>query len=118
VTEPGSAPTWRGEVRRYHVPQGGLQACAAVIVATCGRQYHGASSSPTESENLAALDRGVVNLERHIAMSTIATACLHGAQPPRGRHDMNPLLIDRIAARLRVIRRPLAHGGRGARAGP
>src|ERR1700721_2591777 len=46
----------------------GFRPCAAVIVATVrALKYHGGVElADLKSENLAALDRGVVNLERHI----------------------------------------------------
>ena len=58
----------RREVRRHQVPQGGPEADAAVIVATMrALKYHGGVDvKELGKENLAALEKGLANLERHV----------------------------------------------------
>ncbi|HYL71519.1 MAG TPA: formate--tetrahydrofolate ligase, partial [Candidatus Dormibacteraeota bacterium] len=99
----------------------GLKPCAAVIVATVrALKYHGGVElADLKSENLAALDKGVVNLERHIdnVRNRYGLPCAVAIN--RRAEDSEreiQLLIDRIAPHgVRVI--PASHfaeGGRGA----
>ena len=99
----------------------GLKPAAAVVVATVrALKYHGGVElADLKTENLAALDKGVVNLERHIdnVVNRYGLACVVAIN--RRAEDSEretQLLIDRIAPHgVRVI--PAAHfaeGGRGA----
>src|SRR6266850_7579597 len=99
----------------------GLRPAAAVIVATVrALKYHGGVEVPELGhENLVALEKGVVNLERHIdnVHNRYGLPCLvainHRAQDTDKEIQ---LLIDRVAPHsVRVIlARHFAEGGRGA----
>src|SRR5467141_2173830 len=99
----------------------GFRPCAAVIVATVrALKYHGGVElADLQSENLAALDRGVVNLERHIDnvhnRYGLPCAVAINRRAEDTEHEVR-LLIDRIAPHdVRVIAAThFAHGGRGA----
>ena len=99
----------------------GFRPCAAVIVATVrALKYHGGVElADLQSENLAALDRGVVNLERHIDnvhnRYGLPCAVVINRRAEDTEHEIQ-LLIDRIAPHdVRVIAAThFAHGGRGA----
>ena len=99
----------------------GLAPAAAVVVATVrALKYHGGVElADLKTENLAALDKGVVNLERHIdnVVNRFGLPCVVAIN--RRAEDSEReirLLIDRIAPHgVRVI--PASHfaeGGRGA----
>jgi formate--tetrahydrofolate ligase len=99
----------------------GLRPSAAVIVATVrALKYHGGVElADLKHENLAALDKGVVNLERHIdnvhnRYGLPCTVAINRRAEDSEREIQ--LLIDRIAPHsVRVI--PATHfaqGGRGA----
>src|SRR5438093_3573176 len=99
----------------------GLRPSAAVIVATVrALKYHGGVElADLKHENLAALDKGVVNLERHIdnvhnRYGLPCTVAINRRAEDTEREVQ--LLIDRIAPHsVRVI--PATHfaqGGRGA----
>jgi formate--tetrahydrofolate ligase len=99
----------------------GLKPRAAVIVATVrALKYHGGVELPDlKSENLAALEKGVVNLERHIdnvrnGYGLPCTVAINRRAEDSEREIA--LLIERIAPRgVRVV--PATHfaeGGRGA----
>ena len=99
----------------------GLKPAAAVVVATVrALKYHGGVElADLKTENLAALDKGVVNLERHIdnVVNRFGLPCVVAIN--RRAEDSEReirLLIDRIAPHgVRVI--PATHfaeGGRGA----
>jgi formate--tetrahydrofolate ligase len=99
----------------------GLEPCAAVIVATVrALKYQGGIElADLGQENLAALDRGVVNLERHIdnVRNRFGLPCVVAVN--RRAEDTEreiQLLIDRIAPHgVRVIPAThFAHGGKGA----
>src|SRR2546429_1649721 len=99
----------------------GFRPAAAVIVATVrALKYHGGVElADLKSENLAALDRGVVNLERHIGnvhnrYGLPCTVAINRRAEDSEREIQ--LLIDRIAPHdVRVIAAThFAHGGRGA----
>ncbi len=99
----------------------GLTPCAAVIVATVrALKYHGGVElADLAKENLAALDKGVVNLERHIdnVRNRFGLPCVVAIN--RRAEDTEAeiqLLIDRIAPHgVRVIPAThFAHGGKGA----
>ncbi|MBS0364287.1 MAG: formate--tetrahydrofolate ligase [Proteobacteria bacterium] len=99
----------------------GLTPAAAVVVATIrALKYHGGVDLPDlAQENLAALEKGVVNLERHIdnVVNRYGLPCVVAIN--RRAEDSEretQLLIDRVAPHgVRVI--PASHyaqGGRGA----
>jgi formate--tetrahydrofolate ligase len=99
----------------------GLKPQAAVIVATVrALKFHGGvEPADLKAENLAALDKGVVNLERHIdnVVNRYGLPCVVAIN--RRAEDSEreiQLIIDRIAPHsVRVI--PATHfaeGGRGA----
>jgi len=99
----------------------GLKPATAVVVTTVrALKYHGGVElADLKTENLAALDRGVVNLERHIdnVVNRFGLPCVVAIN--RRAEDSEreiQLLIDRIAPHgVRVI--PATHfaeGGRGA----
>ena len=99
----------------------GLAPAAAVVVATVrALKYHGGVElADLKTENLAALDKGVVNLERHIdnVVNRYGLPCVVAIN--RRAEDSEReirLLIDRIGPHgVRVI--PATHfaeGGRGA----
>jgi formate--tetrahydrofolate ligase len=99
----------------------GLTPCAAVIVATVrALKYQGGIElADLGQENLAALDKGVVNLERHIdnVRNRFGLPCVVAVN--RRAEDTEreiQLLIDRIAPHgVRVIPAThFAHGGKGA----
>jgi formate--tetrahydrofolate ligase len=99
----------------------GLTPCAAVIVATVrALKYQGGIElADLGQENLAALDKGVVNLERHIdnVRNRFGLPCVVAVN--RRTEDTEreiQLLIDRIAPHgVRVIPAThFAHGGKGA----
>src|SRR5213082_2447720 len=99
----------------------GFRPAAAVIVATVrALKYHGGVElADLKSENLAALDRGVVNLERqidnvHNRYGLPCTVAINRRAEDTEREVQ--LLIDRIAPHsVRVIPAThFAHGGRGA----
>ncbi len=99
----------------------GFRPSAAVIVATVrALKYHGGVElADLKSENLGALDRGVVNLERHIdnVHNRYGLPCTVAInrRAEDTEHEIQ-LLIDRIAPHdVRVIAAThFAHGGRGA----
>src|ERR1700686_4535784 len=99
----------------------GFRPSAAVIVATVrALKYHGGVElADLQSENLAALDRGVVNLERHIDNVRnrygLPCAVAINRRAEDTEHEIQ-LLIDRIAPHdVRVIAAThFAHGGKGA----
>jgi formate--tetrahydrofolate ligase len=99
----------------------GLKPAAAVVVATVrALKYHGGVElADLKTENLAALDKGVVNLERHIdnVVNRYGLPCVVAIN--RRAEDSEreiQLLIDRLGPHgVRVI--PATHfaeGGRGA----
>ncbi|HEY1874116.1 MAG TPA: formate--tetrahydrofolate ligase [Steroidobacteraceae bacterium] len=99
----------------------GLKPAAAVVVATVrALKYHGGVElADLKTENLAALDKGVINLERHIdnVVNRYGLPCVVAIN--RRAEDSEreiQLLIDRIGPHgVRVI--PATHfadGGRGA----
>jgi formate--tetrahydrofolate ligase len=99
----------------------GLKPAAAVVVATVrALKYHGGVElADLKTENPTALDKGVVNLERHIdnVVNRYGLPCVVAIN--RRAEDSQreiELLIDRIGARgVRVV--PATHfaeGGRGA----
>ena len=99
----------------------GLTPCAAVIVATIrALKYHGGVElADLGKENLAALDKGAVNLERHIdnVHNRFGLPCVVAIN--RRAEDSEreiQLLIDRIAPHgVRVIAAThFANGGKGA----
>jgi formate--tetrahydrofolate ligase len=99
----------------------GLTPCAAVIVATIrALKYHGGVElADLGTENLAALDKGAVNLERHIdnVHNRFGLPCVVAIN--RRAEDSEreiQLLIDRIAPHgVRVIAAThFANGGKGA----
>lgn len=99
----------------------GLTPCAAVIVATIrALKYHGGVElADLGKEDLAALDRGAVNLERHIdnVHNRFGLPCVVAIN--RRAEDSEreiQLLIDRIAPHgVRVIAAThYANGGKGA----
>src|SRR5256886_6423810 len=98
----------------------GFRPSAAVIVATVrALKYHGGVElADLKSENLGALDRGVVNLERHIdnVHNRYGLPCTVAInrRAEDTEHEIQ-LLIDRIAPHdVRVIAAThFAHGGRG-----
>ena len=99
----------------------GLTPCAAVIVATIrALKYHGGVElADLGKENLAALDKGAVNLERHIdnVHNRFGLPCVVAIN--RRAEDSEreiQLLIDRIAPHgVRVIAAThFAEGGKGA----
>ena len=99
----------------------GLTPCAAVIVATIrALKYHGGVElADLAKENLAALDKGAVNLERHIdnVHNRFGLPCVVAIN--RRAEDSEreiQLLIDRIAPHgVRVIAAThFAEGGKGA----
>jgi formate--tetrahydrofolate ligase len=98
-----------------------LKPAAAVVVATVrALKYHGGVElADLKTENLAALDKGVVNLERHIdnVVNRYGLPCVVAIN--RRAEDSEreiQLLIDRVAAHgVRVIAAThFAEGGRGA----
>ena len=99
----------------------GLKPAAAVIVATIrALKYHGGIEvAELGHENLAALEKGIVNLERHIdnVKNNFGLPCVvsinHRAEDTD--KEVN-LLIDRLSSRgVRVIlARHFAEGGQGA----
>jgi formate--tetrahydrofolate ligase len=99
----------------------GLKPTAAVVVATIrALKYHGGVElADLKSENLAALDKGVVNLERHIdnVVNRFGLPCVVAIN--RRAEDSEreiELLIERIAPHgVRVVAAThFADGGRGA----
>ena len=99
----------------------GLKPSAAVVVATVrALKYHGGVElADLKAENLSALDKGVVNLERHIdnVVNRYGLPCVVAIN--RRAEDTAreiQLLIDRIAPHsVRVISAThYAEGGRGA----
>ncbi|MBV9619488.1 MAG: formate--tetrahydrofolate ligase [Gammaproteobacteria bacterium] len=99
----------------------GLQPQASVVVATIrALKYHGGVElADLKQENLAALDRGVVNLERHVAnvrehygLSCVVAINRRAEDSPREIER----LIERMAAQgVRVIAaNHFAEGGKGA----
>jgi formate--tetrahydrofolate ligase len=98
-----------------------LHPSAAVIVATVrALKYHGGVELPDlKSENLPALERGLVNLERHIDNVTNRYGLPCAVAINRRAEDSEreiQLLIERIGARgVRAIcATHFAHGGPGA----
>jgi formate--tetrahydrofolate ligase len=99
----------------------GLEPSAAVIVATVrALKYQGGIElADLGRENLAALDKGVVNLERHIdnVRNRFGLPCVVAInrRAEDTEHEIQ-LLIDRIAPHdVRVIAAThFAHGGKGA----
>jgi formate--tetrahydrofolate ligase len=99
----------------------GLEPCAAVIVATIrALKYQGGLElADLGKENLAALDKGAVNLERHIdnVRNRFGLPCVVAInrRAEDSEHEIQ-LLIDRIAPHgVRVIPAThYAHGSRGA----
>jgi formate--tetrahydrofolate ligase len=99
----------------------GLKPSAAVIVATIrALKYHGGVEvHDLAHENLAALEKGVVNLERHIdnVHNRYGLPCLVAINHRAEDSDRETqLLMDRVAPHgVRVIlARHFAEGGRGA----
>jgi len=99
----------------------GLKPSAAVVVATVrALKYHGGVElADLKSENTEALDRGVVNLERHIdnVVNRYGLPCVVAIN--RRAEDSQreiELLVERIGARgVRVVAAThFAEGGRGA----
>ena len=99
----------------------GLKPSAAVVVATVrALKYHGGVElADLKSENTEALDRGVVNLERHIdnVVNRYGLPCVVAIN--RRAEDSQreiKLLVERIGARgVRVVAAThFAEGGRGA----
>jgi len=99
----------------------GLKPAAAVVVTTVrALKYHGGVElADLKTENLAALDKGVVNLERHIdnVVNRYGLPCVVAIN--RRAEDSEreiQLLIDRIAPHgVRVVAAThFAEGGRGA----
>jgi formate--tetrahydrofolate ligase len=99
----------------------GLKPTAAVVVTTIrALKYHGGVElADLKSENLAALDKGVVNLERHIdnVVNRFGLPCVVAIN--RRAEDSEreiELLIERIAPHgVRVVAAThFADGGRGA----
>jgi formate--tetrahydrofolate ligase len=99
----------------------GLKPGAAVIVATVrALKYHGGVElADLKNENLAALEQGVVNLERHIdnVRNNYGLACVVAIN--RRSEDSareTQLLVDRIGSHgVRVVSAThFAEGGRGA----
>jgi formate--tetrahydrofolate ligase len=99
----------------------GLEPSAAVIVATVrALKYQGGIElADLGRENLAALDKGIVNLERHIdnVRNRFGLPCVVAInrRAEDTEHEIQ-LLIDRIAPHdVRVIAAThFAHGGKGA----
>jgi formate--tetrahydrofolate ligase len=99
----------------------GLEPSAAVIVATVrALKYQGGIElADLAKENLAALDKGIVNLERHIdnVRNRFGLPCVVAInrRAEDTEHEIQ-LLIDRIAPHdVRVIAAThFAHGGKGA----
>jgi formate--tetrahydrofolate ligase len=99
----------------------GLEPSAAVIVATVrALKYQGGIElADLGKENLAALDKGIVNLERHIdnVRNRFGLPCVVAInrRAEDTEHEVQ-LLIDRIAPHdVRVIAAThFAHGGKGA----
>jgi formate--tetrahydrofolate ligase len=99
----------------------GLEPSAAVIVATVrALKYQGGIElADLGKENLAALDKGIVNLERHIdnVRNRFGLPCVVAInrRAEDTEHEIQ-LLIDRIAPHdVRVIAAThFAHGGKGA----
>jgi formate--tetrahydrofolate ligase len=98
-----------------------LRPSAAVIVATIrALKYHGGVELPDlRSENLAALDKGAVNLERHIdnvvnCYGLPCTVAINRRAEDSEREVAR--LIERVASRgvRAVCATHFAHGGRGA----
>jgi len=99
----------------------GLKPSAAVVVATIrALKYHGGVElADLKHENLAALERGTVNLERHIdnVRNNYGLQCVVAINRRAEDTDAEiKLLIDRFAARgVRVIAAThFADGGKGA----
>jgi formate--tetrahydrofolate ligase len=98
-----------------------LRPSAAVIVATIrALKYHGGVELPDlRNENLAALDKGAVNLERHIdnVVNCYGLPCTVAINR-RAEDSEREIgrLIERVAARgvRAVCATHFAHGGRGA----
>jgi formate--tetrahydrofolate ligase len=99
----------------------GLKPAAAVVVATVrALKYHGGVElADLKTENLAALDKGAVNLERHIdnVLNRYGLPCAVAINRRAEDSDREiELLIERIAPHgVRVV--PATHfaeGGRGA----
>jgi len=99
----------------------GLKPSAAVVVATVrALKYHGGVElADLKSENTEALDRGVVNLERHIdnVVNRYGLPCVVAINR-RAEDSLREieLLVERIGARgVRVVAAThFAEGGRGA----
>ena len=99
----------------------GLKPAAAVVVATVrALKYHGGVElADLKTENLAALDKGAVNLERHIdnVVNRYGLPCAVAINRRAEDSDREiELLIERIAPHgVRVVPATLfAEGGRGA----
>ncbi len=99
----------------------GLAPSAAVIVATVrALKYHGGvDAADVGKENLAALKRGLVNLERHIdnVRDKYGLPCLVSINHRREDTDAEVRLLVEHASRLGVkviLARHFAEGGRGA----
>ncbi len=99
----------------------GLQPRAAVVVATIrALKYHGGVELvDLKSENLAALERGAVNLERHIdnVRNNYGLQCVVGINRRSEDTDREiKLLIERFASKgVRVVAAThFADGGKGA----
>ena len=100
--------------------QAGLKPSAAVLVATVrALKFHGGvQAGQFETEDLAALGRGMVNLERHLDnLQRFGLPCVVAVNH---RHHDTPaelaLLMERVAARgvKAVLARHWAEGGAGA----
>ena len=101
----------------------GLKPSAAVVVATVrALKYHGGVEvADLRNENLAALEKGIVNLERHIdnVRQQLWPAVRGGASTTAARTPTREikLLIERVRrqGRARDLRpRHFAEGGKGA----
>ena len=101
--------------------KGGLKPAAAVIVATVrALKYHGGVEvADVGKENVAALEKGIVNLERHIdnVRNTYGLPCLvainHRSEDTDGEIKV---LIERAGSRGAkvMLARHYAEGGKGA----
>ena len=99
----------------------GLTPAAAVIVATVrALKYHGGVEvADVGKENLAALEKGIVNLERHIdnVRNNYGLPCLVAINPRSEDTDAEiKVLIERAGSRGAkvILARHYAEGGKGA----
>ena len=101
--------------------KGGLKPAAAVIVATVrALQYHGGVEvAEVGKENVAALEKGIVNLERHIdnVRNNYGLPCLVAINHRTEDTDAEiKVLIERAGSRGAkvILARHYAEGGKGA----